>query len=179
MFKLLITALLLSIAPLAHALDIPKDAMVANEYPGYCTWACIETLGKTQGMTVFEGLVAERKKTPPTIRWNRTYPANYGYHWSVVAKLKKAKVSFLDQEHKDKAILLKYAHKYGAIVGVDLATDTKLSPGILHSLIILDYKDNTNSVPYFDPNGPEVRAMDKKWFDKAWTGDTYVLFPNR
>src|SRR4051812_16472512 len=56
-----LATLMLCVVALADV-QIDTQHRTQNQSPGYCAWACLETLGRNQGIKQLEGLVEARTK---------------------------------------------------------------------------------------------------------------------
>src|SRR5262245_25944906 len=129
MKRLLIFLLVaLFVCPASADLVIPKTCHVANEEPGFCSWVCLDILGRVHKIKKLEGICTTRKKEYAADKNDiifdffgnpHTYPKHMGYDFSIKEKLKALEVRFWLQPtggiNRD---LLKYADSHGCVVGV-------------------------------------------------------------
>lgn len=131
-----------------------------------CTWACIETAGRALGVKEVEGLMHSR-------------PFIYaGYMYRVQAVLARQGVKSICHADYvyDRDTLRKYAPTNGCVVTIMAGSDFIDFRGC-HSILVLDYGDNM--VTYYDPNHrDEKRTVERKKFDRWWSGNLIVVLKN-
>lgn len=160
------------------ACDIPQSCRIKNQPPGYCCWACLETLGRYHGIEGLYDLLESRKEEKDLVinDWfgnATTYPRNLGYDFTVRNKLNDLKVKYWMQDAGGiNRTLLKYAGSHGCVVGVKEGALKGVKT--THAIVILEYDEE--KVEYFDPNSPSTTwVATRKWFDHWWTGMIIIV----
>lgn len=158
--------------------NIALKNRVPNQYPGYCSWACIEMLCRHENIKAGYGLVEARKKDPGLIQSDGTYLApNFGTDETVMAKLDELRIKYVlhpSNNKKDDGIeQIKDAVKngHGAVVSFlhGLPTTNEC-----HAVVIVDWRED--SYDYIDPNKQNVLFEGTiEWFRDEWTGFVLTL----
>ncbi len=177
-FKKLVLLAVLFFSGHLLACDIPENCRVKNEKPGYCCWACLETMGRFHGIEPLHDLLEKRKeeKDITTTDWygnTFVYEKHLGYDFALRNKLTELKVRFWMQDTGgwDRS-LLKHAKSHGCLVSVKAnALKDMKTP---HGIVLTEYNDK--NVEYYDPNYPDkIWVGSRKWFDFYWTGMIVVV----
>ena len=174
----LILLLVLGLIPQSIlAVEIPRNVCVSNRQPGYCEWACLETLGNLYKVPALKNLVERRShdfdEWIPTTQPNtfRLLPRNVGTDFVVKKKLDRLKVKYeLIDNFNEEA--LKRIDKEGA-VGTFYAG---AFGGMGHAVVLTAC--NAKKVEWIDPNDVTwIMWADRSWFDYWWSGT--VIFINK
>jgi hypothetical protein len=179
MKKLFAVFAILFLTGAAFAIEIPTNCRVANQDPGYCCWASLETLGRTHDITSLYDLVENRKKDPDNLiaygsgptKSYVVHPKNYGYDYALRAKLTSLKVNFwMEDTGNTDRTLLKYANSHGCLVGVKPGARSEGG----HGIILTHYDDKI--VRFYDCNNPnDMWEGSRQWFDFWWSGMVIVV----
>jgi hypothetical protein len=178
---------------------IKKENRVPNREPGYCCWACLETLGRQQKIKVLYNLVDKRAKEF-TWQWdeNRKKWFKSSFVWTdygsykkfehrapggvraISNKLNSLDVKFRYQNYGNfSRSLIKQAikNKKGCLVVVKVWDDEPLPPDVIepaHAIVLLDY--NEKGIEFYDPNDKEdIYRVNHDWFNYYFTGYVLVL----
>jgi len=167
----------LALASVAGAWEVSPKNRVANKSPGYCCWACLETLGRTHRIHPLYDLVEKRSKDPDEMvlgPWGwEVKPKNYGYDRSLKDKLDSLKVRYQMQFTGtfDRG-LLRHANKEGCLVTMNPGAFKNVVNG--HGIVLTYYDDK--KVEFYDPNDPSsMYEAGRRWFDYYWTGLVIVV----
>ena len=161
---------------LYSAVTIPVENRIANESPGYCVWASIETLCRHQGIRVGYGLKEARKRDEDyVLPSGEVIAKNFGREEPVADKLQKLGIKYKmvpSGTRSDVGIsLIKEAIKdgRGAVVAVWHGRPTCEE---CHAVVVIDF--NEVNYEYVDSNDPTSTYVGtRKFFDAEFTG--YVL----
>jgi len=186
--KTIIFSLLLLISQFVYGFDVSIKNRVANEKPGYCMWASIETIGRERGIEKLFGLVESRKKDPPDRVLQPdlsvlTYAAHGGPGVAVSRKLDKLKVrNYIQYEDNFDKNVLSYANEYGCVIGIKPYMLTWPNPNVqagYHAILLTKY--SPDEIGFIDSNFPDKTFVGKReWLDKAWTGMAVIIdYPTR
>lgn len=178
-------------------ISIKKEHRVANISPGYCAWACIETLGNHHKIDKLKNLVKNRSKESDVRMWDeekgqwiplpnvivrdgsdRQHEVHRsgGWIWAVRRKLDSLGVEYhFGETAEGRLNLIKMAMKndLGCVFIVKAGWRGKTYKGEpSHALVLLDINDK--EVKYLDPNDiTKVFTRSRDWFDE-WSF-AYVL----
>lgn len=159
---------------------IPEKHRVKNEWPGYCSWASIETLCRHQKIKAGYGLKEARKLDPDFIcPSGEIIPKNFGRDEPIGAKLDSLGIRYkmhpsgLIDEAGLEQILSAVSSGRGAIVAVSNGQPTtKLSE--THVIVVLEFNDS--EYLYFDSNDPGKNYRGSRaWFHSVWNGFVLTL----
>lgn len=161
------------------ALEIPKTDRVPNRNPGYCGWACMETLGRYYHIQGLYDLVENRSQMQDFcylrsdgvwICKNHTTDDDF---FNTLQQAKKVKLWMQRTGGTDRD-LLKYADDYGCIISIKAGF---LGPQA-HAIILTHYDGKT--IQYWDCNHPQYMwQAEIDWFNQAWTGLAIVISPEK
>lgn len=177
MKKLILFLVALLIVESTQAVEIPKNLCVPNRHPGYCEWACLETLGNLHKVPQLKNLVERRSQDPdewvPTEQPNvfRLVQKHVGTDFIVRKKLDSLKVKYemftnferepLKRIDKEGCVATFWAGAFG---------------GTGHAVILTGYNDK--KVEWIDPNNIDwIMWADRVWFDYWWSGT--IIFINK
>lgn len=158
---------------------LEKQNRVENIDPGFCSWCCLESLGKHHKIEALHDLTHKRYlewlKEPSVWINSSQEPRNTGTSMSVSMKLKSLGVKFTYQDHYnyDKTLLKRaIKDKLGCSIVVKQWWKDKTIGH--HSILLLDY--NEKGIEFFDPNDIDhIYTATLGWFDQYWTGYTLIL----
>ena len=160
---------------------IPKKDRVANFSPGYCTWCCLETLGRYHKIEKLYNLAENRTNDPDYVVWDDYYQVyivreyrNTGSCRAVAEKLNSLGVKYKMQwdGNRDDRILREAVKKDGAVV--------TMAPGAFggsHSIIVTEYNDK--KVEFINPNDASYYECTREWFSYYWTGAAVVILEQK
>jgi hypothetical protein len=171
--------------------SIDLQNRVENISPGYCSWACIETLGRHHKVEMLYNLM---KKRSEEFTWERKngklvksdfvpvrdgrgnefwVKKNVGHAWAIYRRLQEQKVKFYVQPTGEfSSSLINYAMKNKLGCMVNMGSNAFYRGSTTHSIILTDFGDD--HIRYVDPNYPGYNySHTKEWFSDYWTG--YVL----
>jgi hypothetical protein len=165
--------ILLSAAP-ASAIDLPVAARVRN-IGGYCTWACLDTLARANGIEKLQGVMEARRASQGTAD-------DPGYDDVIEAELQARGVHYelRRQLSFERDLLEQYANSHG--VAVSLKAGNPYSIGC-HTIVVTRYDDTTvefydSSKPVDAAKKPKVWTCGRGWFDAWWLGSSVVILPD-
>lgn len=177
-----ISAILLSLIlafPIYADVSIPKENRIHNFYPGYCTWCCLETLGRYHKIEKLYNLVKNRQSDPDYIiwdEWNGYYivvePRNTGSCRAVTEKLRSLGVKFRIQwdGNRDDGMIREAVKNDGCVVTM---REGAFGPEA-HSIIVTSYNDK--KVQFINPNDISYYECTREWFEYYWTGAVCVVY---
>jgi hypothetical protein len=172
---LLVVALLWSSATFGQIAVSPTDR-VRNKPPGYCAWACLETLGHHQKVARLYGIMDSRAFDPPFYRI-RNVPTRDGFiqyqtplptHSGSASSI-KWKLDRLGVKHKISTQNLAHVLetlKSGRCVMVGMNPNPRFS---MHHAVLITYLTD-DVCDYIDPNDCQLHRESRKWFDIYWQG---------
>lgn len=189
--RLLIAILALTLACPAFAFDIPVEKRVHNQ-GNYCTWASIETLGRTHGVEELTGLMQSRRaqKTrrvwaPMQGQWTTVAASDPGYNFAVRRQLDELGVRYLldDDYAFNRDTLWCYANTHGCVVTLKAGNPHSLG---CHSIVVVHYDADIvrfydSSKPFddasqrFKSGKPKIWQCNRAWFDQWWAGNAIVI----
>jgi len=174
--KWILLGVLFLVGSPAWALDIPQEHRVSNRSPGYCCWACLETVGNCHNISALRDLVERRSKEPDVFVWNgyawiRCH-RNRGYMWAVREKLNSLGVAYRSQSSGNfNRKLLRQADDFGCVVGMRAGAF-----GEPHAILLTHYSDT--EIKFYDTNHPrKIFVATREWFDYYWDGMAIVIKP--
>jgi hypothetical protein len=154
--------------------NIPGNARVANEAPGYCFWCCLETMARHQHVRELYDLKNARKTDPALLIGGEVIPANAGSYPSVVDKLAQLRFTrYRIQPDGDYSTrLLDEATRAGKACLVHIEMDDGAG---VHAVLIIEF--GSEVVKYWDPNHAEREYLwdTRANFDRARLGLALVL----
>jgi len=157
-----------------RAIELPIAARVRN-IGGYCTWASLDTLARTNGCGRLRGIFNARRARQQTV-------ADPGYDHVIEAELKARGVRYelRPQFSYDRELLEQYADPHG--VAVSLKSGNPWSIGC-HTIVVTRYDETTvefydSSKPVDASQQPKVWTCGRAWFDTWWLGSSVVVFPD-
>ena len=177
-FVLLVGTFLFSQALTAGALslELPVDARVKN-VDGYCTWACLDTLARANGIVPLRGVFKDRRER------SQDAPADPGYDDEIEWELTCRGVRFemRPQWSYERDLLEQYAQCYG--VAVSLMAGNPWSVGC-HTIVVTRYDEEwvefyDSSKPLDKDKRPKIWRCGRGWFDQWWLGSSVVVFPEK
>jgi hypothetical protein len=163
-----------------YAIDLEKNCRVANQPPGYCAWASLETLGNKHQIEPLYNLVETRKTEPDfileKIKDGKSIQViqakNEACDLSIEDKLKQLNIKYKFQAtgNKDIKILIENVNEFGCMIGVK-----KGARGPAAHCIVLT-KINDKEVEFYDCNQPNSLWIgSREWLDFHWTGLAVVV----
>jgi hypothetical protein len=160
---------------------ISKQDQIVNFGPGYCSWCCLETLGRHHEVKRLYKLAENRSKEPEKVAVDYgTYISsesrNGGGDRAVYNKLKALGVKFEMQWTGNKNTdLIEYAIKNNLACEIVVNAGGFGTKGY-HSIILTEFTDK--GIKLVDPNDPgAVYTASRAWFDYWWTGRVVVIMP--
>lgn len=161
-------------------IDLEQNCRVANQSPGYCAWASLETLGNKHQIEPLFNLVEKRKNDADFVfnlikdgkNIEVVQAKNVASDLSIEDKLKQLKIKYKFQEtgNKDYNILLENVNELGCMIGVK-----KGARGSAAHCIVLT-KINDKEVEFYDCNQPNSLWIgSREWLDFYWTGLAVVV----
>lgn len=162
------------------AIDLELTARVANQAPGYCVWASLESLGRKHEIEPLYDLLNKRKNDPDFIFYKTVdgnqiqviQPKHVGSDASIIDKLDQLKIKYKIQNTGDKdiAILEEYGNAWGCMIGVK-----KGARGPEAHCIVLT-KINDKEIEFYDCNQKDKTWIaSREWLDYYWTGLAVVV----
>jgi hypothetical protein len=159
----------------AEVLHIPRAHRVANEDPGCCTWACLETTGNYLSLPSLQGLTRARAQRALEIPQGESRPRDdsAGTLERIRTELSHRQVRFRFQLEGDYSLdLLRTGLAQG--VPILLSVRDYPEPGSYHAVLLLGLSDE--QVTVLDPNDVEHnRAFARSWLAPHWTGRAVLL----
>lgn len=152
----------------------------ANESPGYCAWACLETCCRHQQIRAGYHLLDLRKKDPAFVdEHGHVFPRNAGGDGALTEKLDALHIRFKIVHsgrgmtvHGMKLVRQAVSAGKGAVVAVYAAAPTTTE---CHAVIVTDI-DNAGRATIVDPNNIDVDyTMPPGWLQQYGTGLVIVL----
>ena len=161
----------------AAAVELPVEARVAN-VGGYCTWACLDTLARANGVAPLCGVMGDRRQKKAAEENPEIDP---GYDEQIEAELQARGVRYelRPQWSFERDLLEQYAACYG--VAVSLMSGNPWSIGC-HTIVVTRYDEDwvefyDSSKPVDKDKRPKIGAVGRAWFDEWWLGSSVVVFP--
>jgi hypothetical protein len=159
----------------ADVLHIPRAHRVANEDPGCCTWACLETAGNYLSLPSLQGLTRARAQRALEIPQGESRPRDdsAGTLERIRTELSHRQVRFCLQLEGDYSLSLL---RTGLAQGVPILLSVRdyPEPGSYHAVLLLGLSDE--QVIVLDPNDVEHnRAFARSWLAPHWTGRAVLL----
>ncbi len=168
---------------------IPIKCRVNNTPPGWCTWACIETLCKTRRIQSGYNLVENRGKDPDWEycceesgrRFITIVPKNYGCDGVVRWKLTTLGIPFrlnpTGKTHELGMEIIRQAVKEERGVVVNIS-QKHLSSNVCHAIIIIGWNEQKKTCRFVDTNDTSVNyERSFAWFKEVWTGFVLDIAP--
>jgi hypothetical protein len=149
---------------------IPAADRVKNLEPGVCTWACLETLAKFQGVVGLEGLTADRAEQA-VVKGDHG-----GTTERVEDELNRRKVRFELQPAGSKKVDW-LTSQLSAGRPVLIAVRNYPKAGDNHAVLVTRLNDQT--VDFLDPNDSRDYSSPRSWLERNWTGWAVVLPDSR
>jgi hypothetical protein len=158
--------------------QIPMGCRVKNRPPGYCVWACIETLGRHQKIDKLYNLTDNRAKDPDSLEPHRVsvgdgmileyyvrVPHAAGTAYSANKKLNDLGVKHKITEAKDLTHINEAMKKdHGCVIFLH---PNPTYPGP-HAVLLV--KLTEENAEFIDPNDLVHYRATRGWFDLYWAG---------
>jgi hypothetical protein len=158
----------------AFALDLSLEARVKN-IGGYCTWACLDTLARANGIGKLRGVFDDRRERAHAA-------ADPGYDDEIELELQSRGVRYelRPQWSFKRDLLERYAYGYG--VAVSLMAGNPWSIGC-HTIVVTRFDEDwvefyDSSKPVDQEKKPKIWRCGRGWFDQWWLGSSVVVFPD-
>jgi hypothetical protein len=178
----LIPLLILALSASARAEAIIREEdRIANENPGYCLWASVETLARHNHVRALYGLLASRKTDPDVWEWT---PRGMHYRHRAEGRLdvlreklanlgcQKYRIQVAGRRSTDIIEAAVRAGR-GCVVGIRLPGQGS-TPAQSHAVVVTEFTES--AVRYIDPNDvTHEHTVPRSWFAARWDGFVVCL----